>query len=46
LPFSGELKNVHQVILEHTGPVAASLIAGQWALAPGHSLDAEPATLP
>jgi cytosine/adenosine deaminase-related metal-dependent hydrolase len=35
LPFSGKLARVHDAILEHPGPVAASMIDGQWAIEPG-----------
>jgi len=38
LPFSGKLARVHDAILEHRGPVAASMIGGQWAIEPGQGL--------
>lgn len=34
IPFSGKLKAVHETVLNHRGEVAASLIDGQWAVAP------------
>jgi cytosine/adenosine deaminase-related metal-dependent hydrolase len=34
LPFSGKLARVHDAVLEHRGPVAASMIGGQWAIEP------------
>jgi cytosine/adenosine deaminase-related metal-dependent hydrolase len=34
LPFSGKLARVHEAILEHRGPVAASMIGGRWAIGP------------
>jgi len=38
LPFSGKLARVHDAILEHRGPLAASMIGGQWAIEPGQGL--------
>ena len=34
LPFAGKLKAVHETVLNHRGDLAASLIDGQWAVAP------------
>jgi cytosine/adenosine deaminase-related metal-dependent hydrolase len=34
LPFPGKVADIHDAILHHAGPVSASLIDGQWALAP------------
>ena len=34
LPFSGKPGRVHEAILEHRGPVAASMIGGRWAIGP------------
>jgi aminodeoxyfutalosine deaminase len=34
LPFSGKTAQVHEAVLHHRGEVAASLIDGQWAMAP------------
>ncbi len=34
LPFSGKPARVHDAILEHRGPVAASMIGGRWAIPP------------
>ena len=34
LPFSGKKGNVYDSILQHTGPIAASMLAGKWALSP------------
>ncbi|HXP60040.1 MAG TPA: amidohydrolase family protein [Dongiaceae bacterium] len=38
LPFSGRLAGVYDAILEHRGPVAASMIGGRWAIEPGQGL--------
>jgi cytosine/adenosine deaminase-related metal-dependent hydrolase len=38
LPFSGRLARVHQAILEHRGPVVASMIDGRWEIGPEQSL--------
>jgi cytosine/adenosine deaminase-related metal-dependent hydrolase len=38
LPFSGKLARVYDAILDHRGPVAASMIGGQWAIEPGQGL--------
>jgi cytosine/adenosine deaminase-related metal-dependent hydrolase len=32
VPFSGELRDAAAAVVQHTGPVSASLIAGQWVL--------------
>lgn len=34
LPFSGRIADVYSAVLAHTGSVAASLIAGRWAIPP------------
>ncbi len=34
LPFSGGLREAAEAVVHHVGPVRASMIAGQWALAP------------
>jgi 5-methylthioadenosine/S-adenosylhomocysteine deaminase len=34
LPFAGKIADVHDSILHHQGNVAASMIDGQWAIAP------------
>ncbi len=34
LPFPDVLRRTYEAVLEHTGPVAASMIDGQWAIAP------------
>lgn len=34
LPFPSSLRRTYEAVIEHTGPVAASMIAGQWAIAP------------
>ena len=34
VPFAGSVARVHEAILEHRGPVAASMIGGQWAIEP------------
>jgi cytosine/adenosine deaminase-related metal-dependent hydrolase len=34
LPFAGNMPDLYQAILEHRGPVAASMIDGRWAIAP------------
>jgi cytosine/adenosine deaminase-related metal-dependent hydrolase len=34
LPFSGKSTDIHTAILQHTGRVTASMIAGDWAIAP------------
>ena len=34
LPFTGEVAHVYNGVLHHTGDVAASMIDGQWAIAP------------
>lgn len=41
LPFAGKLNDTYPAIVDHRGPVAASMIGGRWAIAPGGS--AEPA---
>jgi len=35
IPFSGKFADVDAAVLHHPGPVRASLIDGQWAVAPG-----------
>jgi aminodeoxyfutalosine deaminase len=35
IPFAGRLGDTYKVVLSHTGDVAASMIDGQWAIAPG-----------
>ena len=35
VPFSGKLSKVYESVLQHTGRVAASMISGRWAIAPG-----------
>lgn len=34
IPFSGNLSSANEAIVQHRGPVAASLIAGDWAVKP------------
>ena len=34
IPFSGPTANALEAVVHHTGPVTASMIAGQWALTP------------
>lgn len=34
LPFSGKSSRAYDAVLSHTGPVLASMIDGQWAIAP------------
>jgi cytosine/adenosine deaminase-related metal-dependent hydrolase len=34
LPFSGPIANAPEAAVHHTGPVSASMIGGQWAIAP------------
>jgi cytosine/adenosine deaminase-related metal-dependent hydrolase len=34
LPFSGSAKRVYRAVLHHKGEVAASMIDGEWAIAP------------
>jgi cytosine/adenosine deaminase-related metal-dependent hydrolase len=34
LPFPSSLRRTYEAVIEHTGPVAASMIAGQWAVRP------------
>jgi cytosine/adenosine deaminase-related metal-dependent hydrolase len=34
LPFAGSIADIHDGILHHQGDVAASMIDGQWAVAP------------
>lgn len=34
IPFNGEIGNVHETLLKHTGSVRASLIEGNWAIPP------------
>jgi cytosine/adenosine deaminase-related metal-dependent hydrolase len=34
LPFAGKLADIYDAVLDHPGDVAASMIDGQWALAP------------
>ena len=34
LPFTGDVTNVHEAVLNHRGEVSASMIGGQWAIAP------------
>ena len=36
IPHAGPLDQATQAVVQHHGPVAASLIAGEWALAPGN----------
>ncbi len=35
VPFTGKMAGVHEAVLQHRGDVAASMIGGQWAIAPG-----------
>ena len=35
LPFTGKASSAYEAVLAHQGPVAASMIGGRWALAPG-----------
>jgi hypothetical protein len=35
LPFAGKPARVHDAVLEHGGPVAASMIGGRWTIPPG-----------
>lgn len=34
LPFAGRIRESYDAVLEHTGPVAASMIDGEWAMEP------------
>ncbi len=34
VPFTGKVADIHEGVLHHTGHVAASMIDGQWAIAP------------
>ena len=34
IPFDGKVSNIYEVVLHHPGPVTASMIDGQWAIAP------------
>jgi len=34
LPFAGNMPDLYRAIIEHRGPVAASMIDGRWAIAP------------
>lgn len=34
LPFSGKSSDAYEAVLHHEGPVSASMIKGQWAIAP------------
>jgi len=34
LPFAGKVARIYDTILQHKGPVGASMIAGRWAIAP------------
>lgn len=34
IPFPSSLRRTCEAVIEHTGPVTASMIAGQWAVAP------------
>jgi cytosine/adenosine deaminase-related metal-dependent hydrolase len=34
LPFEGKQTDIHEAVLGHTGPVAASMIRGKWAIEP------------
>lgn len=36
LPFAGGPAEVHDAVLQHSGEVSASMIDGQWAIAPPH----------
>lgn len=39
IPFAGEAKSAVEAVLDHRGPVLASMIDGQWAIAPArHSV--------
>lgn len=35
LPFAGKVADIYDAVLHHIGDVAASMIDGQWAIAPG-----------
>jgi cytosine/adenosine deaminase-related metal-dependent hydrolase len=37
LPFAGHLGRIHELVLEHRGGVAASLIRGRWTIVPSGS---------
>ena len=39
LPFTGKISGVYDAVLEHKGPVAASMIGGRWVILP-KSIDA------
>lgn len=39
LPFDGPLKGVWRAVVQHQGPVSASMIGGQWALPPNQRHD-------
>ncbi|MGO8675710.1 MAG: amidohydrolase family protein [Limisphaerales bacterium] len=45
LPFSGKLTRVYEAVLEHRGPVAASMIGGQWAMQPEQLRESDDARL-
>ncbi len=34
IPFSGKLKDAYEAVVQHPGPVAASMIEGKWAIPP------------
>ena len=34
LPFAGKVADIYAAVLHHAGDVAASMIDGQWAIAP------------
>jgi len=36
IPYAGPLEQAAHAVVQHQGPVAASLIAGDWAIAPGN----------
>jgi aminodeoxyfutalosine deaminase len=34
VPFTGRTRQVHEAVVQHTGPVSASMIDGRWAIEP------------
>ena len=37
IPYSGKTADIYEAVLHHAGDVAASMIDGQWAIAPINS---------
>lgn len=40
VPHSGKISDTEQSVIEHRGDVAASMIAGEWAIAPANKVAA------